>query len=174
MGSGAGGGWRCSLGDGSHCEADSIVRFTAPYCCHCLRLPHWSFPGTQKSYSPQYYAVWVSPEALLCPAILELLPSAEGRPFALTTEEPCHYCMHNGYSHQGTVSAAIPKSPSSRQRILLGNLPAILSVQLWSHFSEMTWMICGAAGSGDRRTELPQDGHGRHRPPHRRGPGPFN
>lgn len=35
-------------------------------------------------------------------------------------------------------------------------------------------MICGAAGSGDRRTELPQDGHGRHRAPHRRGPGPFD
>lgn len=106
MGSGAGGGWRCSLGDGSHCEADSIVRSTAPYCCRCLDFHPEVSQGHKIKVTSVAVLAWYGCHQKPCfalrrsklPAILELLPSAEGRSLALTTEEPCHYCMHNGYS----------------------------------------------------------------------------
>lgn len=78
---------------------------------HCSLLlplfksPPWKFPRDTESKSPLWQCwrgVRVSPKALLCitqiklPAIMDLLLSAEDRPFALTAEEPCHYCMHNG------------------------------------------------------------------------------
>lgn len=56
MGSGAGGGWRCSLGDGSHCEADSIVRSTAPYCCYCCSGFH---PGVSQGHKIKVISVAV-------------------------------------------------------------------------------------------------------------------